>query len=544
MTTNNNNPPSSSPSSFIKNIINTSSVFPNNLPTEYLDLYVENLSNVLEKMNLNFSSTTRDVLSLGALNKKNTLPIYRGKVRKFIYFCIVIGDAESTLIFLEQSPDKCPSANSRTIALFLRWHVLEEGENLLDLNNQAIIKDAKGKDLKCVGGWNEMNSVNQFLSAVTTIHTQKDQSGDYVDICNDCVNAWLVNSSSIGCVQHAYRRKIFRSGNPRNSKEVKQMIGLIGKEVENHVVRGAYQLLPKEMRAIRKMLLSTNKKEDLQCWVMILLSVKMYLRAEEVCSIRLEHFLKEWFVLDETSEKVKALAVKVKGKTDDDWLRFFIYRSDDCPEFCAMRHLLVYLHSCEITGDHGWLFPSLHARSRHVPYEKFLRNMRVRFTDLLDRRLPLTCHSLRKTGYLFAIWGDARIDVIRLDARHMCTKTSLAYEQDAVSMLSYANISNENAKYEVPRYKAVRVINQAVGVMLSSEVSNVRELSSLAKLYVERDLRVAPVADFYRTSFILMTRAEKEVVEESPLISLRELMKANMPLRKYDDAIVLLGQLC
>ena len=79
--------------------------------------------------------------------------------------------------------------------------------------------------------------------------------------------------------------------------------------------------------------------------------------------------------------------------------------------------------------------------------------------------------------------------------------------------------------------------------MLSSEVSNVRELSSLAKLYVERDLKVAPVAAFYRTPLILMARAEKEVVEESPLVSLRELMKANMPLGKYDDAIVLLGQL-
>ena len=61
--------------------------------------------------------------------------------------------------------------------------------------------------MKCVGVWNEMNSVNQFLSAVTTIHTQKDQSGEYVEICNDCVNAWLLNSSTIGCVQHAYRRK-------------------------------------------------------------------------------------------------------------------------------------------------------------------------------------------------------------------------------------------------------------------------------------------------------------------------------------------------
>jgi len=78
----------------------------------------------------------------------------------------------------------------------------------LDLNNQATIKDVNGEDLKCVGDWNEMNSVNQFLSAVTTIHTQKDQSGDYVNICVDCVNDWLVNSSSIGCVQHAYRRKL------------------------------------------------------------------------------------------------------------------------------------------------------------------------------------------------------------------------------------------------------------------------------------------------------------------------------------------------
>ena len=156
-----------------------------------------------------------------------------------------------------------------------------------------------------------------------------------------------------------------------------------------------------------------------------------------------------------------------------------------------------------------------------------------------NRKHTATCHNLRKTGCVFAIWGDARIDVIRLDARHTCTKTSLAYEQDAVSMLSYANISNENAKYEVPRYNVVRVINQAV----SSEVYNIGEPSSLAKLYVETDLRVAPVADFYRSPVILMTRAEREVVEKSQLVSLCELMKANMSLGKYDDEIVLLGQL-
>ena len=91
------------------------------------------------------------------------------------------------------------------------------------------------------------------------------------------------------------------------------MLGIVNKEIENHVVRGANQLIPREMRAIRKMLLSTNKIEDLQCWVMILISVKLYLRAEEVCTIRLDHFLKEWFVIDEVFNKVKALALKIKG---------------------------------------------------------------------------------------------------------------------------------------------------------------------------------------------------------------------------------------
>ena len=54
-------------------------------------------------------------------------------------------------------------------------------------------------------------------------------------------------------MQHAYKKNIIRGVNPRNLKEVKQMLGIVNKEIENHVVRGAYQLIPREMRAIRKM---------------------------------------------------------------------------------------------------------------------------------------------------------------------------------------------------------------------------------------------------------------------------------------------------
>ena len=103
-----------------------------------------------------------------------------------------------------------------------------------------------------------------------------------------------------------------------------------------------------------------------------------------------------------------------------------------------MRNLLVYLYCYNIEGDSGWQFPNLRCRQNHVSYASFLHLMKACFTYLLNRRLPLTCYSLRKTGYLFNIWGDARIEVIRIDARHKCLQATLCYEQDAVSMLAYA----------------------------------------------------------------------------------------------------------
>ena len=97
---------------------------------------------------LNLSQQKSDVLALSGLNKKNTVSLYRSKVRMFIKFCMLIGDAESTLIFLENSPAKCPSANSRTVALFLRWKVFEKGTLLLDLDNTSTVKDVNGEKLK------------------------------------------------------------------------------------------------------------------------------------------------------------------------------------------------------------------------------------------------------------------------------------------------------------------------------------------------------------------------------------------------------------
>ena len=58
-----------------------------------------------------------------------------------------------------------------------------------------------------------------------------------------------------------------------------------------------------------------------------------------------------------------------------------------------------------------------------------------------------------------------------------------------------------------------------------------------------RDLKISPAAEFFRTPLIVIDRAEKEVVEQSPMTSLRDLMRNFLPANKYNDAIALVGQL-
>ena len=75
-------------------------------------------------------------------------------------------------------------------------------------------------------------------------------------------------------------------------------------------------------------------------------------------------------------------------------------------------------------------------------------------------------------------------------------------------MLAYAQVQDENAKFEVPRHKAARIINQAVGVHLTSEVRVIRNLSTIAESYILRDLKISPAAEFFRTPLIVIVSSQ------------------------------------
>ena len=70
--------------------------------------------------------------------------------------------------------------------------------------------------------------------------------------------------------------------------------------------------------------------------------------------MELDHFILE-LVDYYNSGEVERLCVKVKGKSDKEWVTLLIWSDNENPEFCLVRHLLVYLKLTGITG--GFLFP-------------------------------------------------------------------------------------------------------------------------------------------------------------------------------------------
>jgi integrase len=57
--------------------------------------------------------------------------------------------------------------------------------------------------------------------------------------------------------------------------------------------------------------------------------------------------------------------------------------------------------------------------------------LKSRFRRILDRDQCITTHTFRKTGYLFAKWGEGDMDTIMKSARHKNFATASLYMQDA-----------------------------------------------------------------------------------------------------------------
>ena len=115
------------------------------------------------------------------------------------------------------------------------------------------------------------------------------------------------------------------------------------------------QLLPCNVHKIRTCLLSSNSLVDLQTMVMTMVTICLFFSINDLYSMTIEHFISEQFVFDPAGN-IMGICKRLSGKDDADWFMLTFWMDDECPEFCPVCLLLVYIHVTKIQG--GCLFPS------------------------------------------------------------------------------------------------------------------------------------------------------------------------------------------
>ena len=161
---------------------------------------------------------------------------------------------------------------------------------------------------------------------------------------------------------------------------------------------------------------------------------------------------------------------QVFGKNRQAMVYRWLWIDDECPELCVVRHLLIFIYLCAKTGQmnaDSYLFPPWRelkeaagrTRERDIKGHVSKSTFGAYFKRLIAQAIPTRAatlktglHMFRKTGYLFAIWGDGEWAAIKEDARHKNDEDAMKYAGDAYSTKHLGTIfqddDNKVKKYE------------------------------------------------------------------------------------------------
>ncbi|KAL7570837.1 hypothetical protein ACA910_018905 [Epithemia clementina (nom. ined.)] len=504
-------------------------------------------------------------------------PLYWGELGRFAWLC---GDVATATICNDRLRPKNPlPANPETIGMFYQYKSYEKIVAVKDFsNNPALFKKGPkagqvivgsklffGNGRKKGGGWNDPTNVRKCRTAIRTLHLAfcaEDVTKNYFSVCQKCLAKnierdgeidWknTINRCFVPCDTCMFHRCRPRGDPTYHAKCIAKFQRVSNFLKDKHKVKGALYLTPKQVRVLRTHIMAQGGSVKwLQLWTMFLLGIRLFLRAEEVCELKLEDFRTDCFIVHKQEGRVDQLVIKVKGKADTEVQSLSIFRDEDNPEFCPIRVLLVYLDTAKISGP--YLFPRSDLLESHLEELQLLGNNNINlpssrdpttsphcaetpycYFDLLneikkiiltefkgeaDEFSELECtigtHTLRKTAYMMAVFGilyryestgrrrtnvaqhqlqlqPLEDDALSKSARHKCVKQATLYYQNCLNKWEDCGFHNSDLW---PDYK----VSPWMSVFYSSGDSNRRNenpksrttssILDLAKWYVTESL--------------------------------------------------------
>jgi hypothetical protein len=321
--------------------------------------------------------------------------------------------ATMTIMSDDLRPKNPLPANPDTIQLWWAWKTTPQ-ESCVSVPNTGggtSATWADGSPMMGCGSWNASVNLRRARTAIQMVHAPFEHCrGVYTLPCDDCLSANQPSDGDAGglldftkgrawlhCGYHTAGSALRVRGDPTLQKNCSDFFNGREKYLDStHDIRGNVQLTACQVRQLRSALLNTGmrkgglktKLKNLQTYLMLLLGIKLFLRADEVVTLQLSQFRTDCAIVDKEVCRIDRLVVWVKGKTDKKPVNLCLYRDDENPEFCPIRHLMAYLAYTNI--DSGYLFPAWPSEllpqlqeSKNV--SKWEASTHVSYRDFLDR---------------------------------------------------------------------------------------------------------------------------------------------------------------
>jgi hypothetical protein len=274
----------------------------------------------------------------------------------------------------------------------------------------------------------------------------------------------------------------------------------------------------------------------------MLVGIKLFLRIEEVLGMTVSQFVTNYFIINSNAE-IQGLCTRVNGKTDDDWVHLMMWRDFDCPEFCVVSHVLLWIELIGLKED-SVLFPHPEdirkgtggVYTRPCDYNWFLEKMKHLVFDILKKdkeqvsaRHIIGTHILRKTAYLFAIFGcllynlrkgnnqPDEIDksTILLSARHRDLNCITRYVLDCTTVWTALKRMNSLDQHRVSAWESIHVQTHPTMQSIATECTRFQmPITELASNFVYKTLGIAKGVP--KTVALLVDRAMRYMPDKTP----------------------------
>jgi hypothetical protein len=452
----------------------------------------EELGLVKDKETPRFLITTKGTDA----QKSGQMHEYQNRWLHMKKFFLLMGDDLSALLCdREVCPDQPLPMDPMNVCNYTSYMCLRDGTRVCDPTNQNPIKDRLGHDVLAIGVWNAPNNVNKCQAAIKALHDlYPNLRGPYYPSCSVCVrltNEYKCTARHTPCDLHSSGALLVKQGNVMFDSDVmKHFKAMRARLNSTHKEKGNIQLTPSEVRKLRTILLATSSHpnrtvalEGLKSYTMILLGIKQFLRSDELLEIQVDDFTSDLQII-RPEKGVEALVMKVCGKTDPVPLDLIIWADDEYPEFCPIRHLLLYVKLSGLKSGYlfppEWTLPDASTGMSILPYDydDFLAKMKVLCVEKLGRRSKdniYGTHILRKTAYLFAIWGVLKVQKVQISestdvpklsmaaimqsARHKAICNAATYARDSFGLYEWCRRTRLSDENEVSVWQDIHIEN-------------------------------------------------------------------------------------